>query len=113
MAAIANEQRGTNWIIEAAGELMAEDARMHSWMSTHVRDLSEVERWNVDALARVHLHACRDVWEQYRAMSREERTAGHARVLEVFNGVRAELRTIRETGRVDYRDPAMPPDAAG
>ena len=105
-------RQGTNRIVEAAGELIAENARYNMWYRGRKGRSTLRELWNAAALGRLLTRECEAAWQAFVELGRDERREGQERLVRVVNGAAERLRTVRTTDHVDYEDPDITDDLA-
>jgi hypothetical protein len=95
-------------LVEAAGDLVAENARFNKWIIARKPNSTSVELWNLAALARNHEKALLIVWNRYQSATDEILDARCHELIELLRAQRDELRRSRESDAVFYQDPDMP-----
>ncbi|MEV0567473.1 hypothetical protein [Dactylosporangium sp. NPDC050588] len=95
-------------LVEAAAELVAEDARFNKWVFARKPNSSSVDLWNLAALARSQGAAALTAWHRYESATRELGDARCRELIELLRAQRDELRRTRESDVISYQDPEMP-----
>ncbi|MGN9912251.1 hypothetical protein ACTMTJ_32405 [Phytohabitans sp. LJ34] len=97
-------------LVEAAGELAAENARYNKWVHGRKPTSTSAELWNLAALARKHEEALSITWDRYQVAADEIRTERGHELIELLSAQQDELRRSRESDAVFHQDPDMPPE---
>jgi len=95
-------------VLEAAGEMVAEDARFTMWVLARKPRSTSAELWNMAAFSDVQHKALAEAWDGYRFGGRDNRPVHAAELIEVLRAQKAELVRWRESDTIEYSDPAMP-----
>lgn len=97
-------------LVEAAGELIAENARFNSWTFSNKSDFTSADLWNLAPLSRKLLSDSTLAWNDFLVTRGGARDVKYAELIELLRGHRSQLREVRSSGVVAFRDPGMPPD---
>jgi len=89
-------------VLEAAGEMVAEDARFTMWVLARRPRSTPEERSGVDALIEAQHRALSVAWDGYRFGGRDNRPARAGDLIEVLRAARAELVHWRESDSIDH-----------
>ena len=95
-------------LIEAAAELVAEDARFNRWVLARKPESTTVELWNLAAQARSHAESLANSWSNYMSADPPMREAGRQGFIDLMRAQRSELQRDRESNTVRFQDPDMP-----
>jgi hypothetical protein len=96
-------------LLEAAGELIAEDARFNRWIHSRKSTFSAKELWNLAALARNAQSECANTWDGYiSSATGAERATRQQEVLELLASYKSRMQSTRQTGIVGFDDPDIP-----
>jgi hypothetical protein len=95
-------------LVEAAGELVAENARFNMWVFARKPNSTSADLWNLAALSRSQAEAASIAWKRYQCAADESVNVRCSELIKLLQTQRDELRRNRESDVVSYRDPEMP-----
>ncbi|MFI6231372.1 hypothetical protein ACIBCR_29150 [Micromonospora echinospora] len=97
-------------LVEAAGELAAENARFNAWVLTKKADLTSVDLWNLASLSGKILSDSNQIWTDFLSAEGSVKEAKYRELVELLHAQRTQLWEVRSSNVITFCDPGMPPE---
>lgn len=94
------------YLVEAAGELIAENARYNMWAYERKPRSTAPDLWNMTAILKRCVEDCSSAWEGHAKSA--DKSASLEELMGVLRHATERLRTVRVNDAIDFDDPDMP-----